>query len=339
MEKSKQKSKYPQKTLVLVYPCHHVYRSVGAIVSEFEENHLKITEMRCMNVTIDFAHKHLENIGWGPDACNKDIPFVMWDCHLASEPLTAMIVEGNNCIPRIKKLISKCRHPFWVDEYLSVYTSYSLEQAQKDFGLWFSSIDSKEVRDTSNRAVHVLPNEVHGPDDQVMAFFERDPFCDVEKENLLLEKMCFFLIQPLAFENHCVGEILSAIGANCSTITGLKLVKKADYPSNKWQLVEKADCPSNKATDGDEYGVAVVVYKARPNLKVTHENPYIKRIDCNGVSEIGSYYIHQSEPGQEVLKDAAEFFESGFTIWAYPHSVALSGCMFEASLIGLASLQ
>ncbi|MCL7050987.1 hypothetical protein MKW94_030507 [Papaver nudicaule] len=302
-----------QKTFVLAYPCHHIQQSVGAIVTE------------CMDVSENFARKHLINIGWDADAdvdaWDDAIPSGKWDYYLTSRPVTAMIVEGKGCFRQVKKLISQNKFPFWIDGNLTVYTSDSSKQAEKDFDLWFCSVDWKEVVKSSERVVCVRPDEVHGPVDQVLDFIKRDPLRDVKKElreNFLLEYMCFFFIKPLAFRKHCVGKVLSAIEANCSSITGLKLVP---------------------TTGGDEYGVAVIAFDVESNLIIKHQNPSIMPNDCNGVFEIGSDYIQQNEPGQEVLKEASLFFESGFTVWAYPYSIGLGGCMFEASLVGLASMQ
>ncbi|MCL7041952.1 hypothetical protein MKW94_012761 [Papaver nudicaule] len=316
-----------EKTFVLAHPEHHMWRSVGNIVTEFEIMNLNVTELRCMNVSKDFARQHLANIGWGADAQDDAIPFGHWDYHLTSRPVTAMIVEGKGCFRQVKKLISQQKFPFWINDKLAVYTSGSKDQAEKDFGQWFCL--NKVV---SERVVCVLPGEVHGPVNQIEDFWHRDPFCNAKKnfrDNFYLEDMCFFFIKPLAFRKRCVGELLHAIEAISFSIKGLKLVKKADFPSKAWPPAD---------SDEDEYGVAVVASHVGSNLIITHENPYMKPINHDGVFKIGSNYVHQGEPGKEVLEDATEFFESGLTVWVYPHSIGLSGCMFEASLVGLASM-
>lgn len=75
-----------------------------------------------------------------------------------------------------------------------------------------------------------------------------------------MERMCVILIKPLAFRDYCVGEILDAIEANCAGIRGLKLVKKPEKHSNAWV----ADSDS----EGNDYGVAVVVYNISSNIKI-----------------------------------------------------------------------
>ncbi|KAI3849984.1 hypothetical protein MKX03_035963, partial [Papaver bracteatum] len=50
-------------------------------------------------------------------------------------------------------------------------------------------------------------------------------------------------------------------------------------------------------------------------------------------------YLHKSEPGQGLLEAASEFFRFGFTVWEYDGHCMMYGGMFEASLVGLDSLQ
>lgn len=56
---------------------------MGFIVSEFENLKLKIIEMSCMEVTKDFALKHLSNIQWDPKDGN-------WVDNIASDPVVAL---------------------------------------------------------------------------------------------------------------------------------------------------------------------------------------------------------------------------------------------------------
>lgn len=67
----------------------------GVLVSEFEKLDLNITEMRCMEVTRDFAHEHVVNIGWDPEAFFEDIPIPFGSCVdcIAFGHIGAMILE------------------------------------------------------------------------------------------------------------------------------------------------------------------------------------------------------------------------------------------------------
>ncbi|KAI3852641.1 hypothetical protein MKW92_018914 [Papaver armeniacum] len=323
MEEGKEKKSFHrshlQKTFVLAYPIHFNNRSVGFIVSEFEKLELKIIEMSCMEVTKDFALKHVFNIEWDPKDGN-------WVDNIASDPVVAMVVEGDECMSKFNELISKKQLPFWVDGEPTVYSSNTWKQAQKDIGLWFEPVSFKDALRSSKKLVSVVPGGVYGPSDQLFTLFFR-----VFKDNFFMERMCVILINPLAFRNHCVGEILDAIEANCTGIRGLKLVKKPEKHSKAWD----ADSDS----DGNEYGVAVVVYNINSNIKIVLEDPNFKLIDHDeGVFETGSNYLYKSEPDQEVLEAASEFFDYGFSVWAFPNHCMVRGCMFQASLIGLESL-
>ncbi|RZC51102.1 hypothetical protein C5167_019528 [Papaver somniferum] len=193
-----------QKTFVLAYPWLFRQRSMGVLVSEFEKLKLNITEMRCMVVTPDFARKHLVNIKWDPEAFSESIPlpFASWiDC-IAHGPVTAMIVEGDDAVQKVRELSKKQQLPFQVVErkkvYSSdsrglmkqevielwretVYTSHSGDQAKIDIDLWFGSTDFDETIDFEKRArestkvVFVLPGgKTYGPLDQVKDVWKRD---------------------------------------------------------------------------------------------------------------------------------------------------------------------
>ncbi|KAI3928349.1 hypothetical protein MKW98_023950 [Papaver atlanticum] len=189
---------------------------------------------------------------------------------------------------------------------------------------------------TSNLVVAIIV-EGKGAIDIVSALItdKQPPFWNTmgdPEDNFDMEDMCVFLINPLAFEDHCVGEILGAIENNCHGIRGIKLVKKEDCPSKLWT---SGSAPSDR-------GVAVVGYLVKPGLNITSVNPTAKRINYSeGSFEIGSDYVQQSGTGKRVLENATKFFKSGFSVWACPeHSeYSLEGCMFEASLVGLVKPQ
>lgn len=105
-----------QQTFVLAYPCHYAHGSVGAILTKFQKSDLKIIEMRCMDVTRNFAQKHVRNIGWDPEAYEDNVPYGNWANYIASNPVVAMIVEGKGARDKVHELISEKQHPFWRDE-------------------------------------------------------------------------------------------------------------------------------------------------------------------------------------------------------------------------------
>ncbi|KAI3856985.1 hypothetical protein MKX03_019045 [Papaver bracteatum] len=329
-----QKQQLHERTFVLAYPCHHTYRSVGEIVFEFEKLGLDITEMGCMHVNKAFAQKHVESTGLEPDEFALH-PFRNLAYYLASKPVVAMIVEGKGAILKVCALISDKQPPFWFTKGIpTVYASPSDDLAKNDIERWFQPVDLKEMKH-SKKVVCVLPDELHGPWDQVKQALEKDCFRDVQpaiKDNFHMEDMRVFLINPLAFKEHCVGYILEAIENNCAGIRGIKLVKKEDCPSKLWT---SDSVPSDR-------GVAVVGYLVKPALNITSVDPTVKRINYSeDVFEIGSNYVRQNEPWEGVLEHATNFFKSGFSVWACPERSAysLDGCMFEASLVGLVERQ
>ncbi|RZC89713.1 hypothetical protein C5167_035709 [Papaver somniferum] len=292
--------------------------------------------MRYMDVTQNFAQKHVRNIRWDPEAYEDNEPYGNWVNYIVSNPVVVMIVEGKGAMDKVHELISEKQLPFWRDEEATVYTSSSPDQAKIDIGTWFRSIDLEKEMRNSKKVVAVLPDNVHGPVHDVEQTF-RNIYEDVTKlpprrsfrkfkDWFSMEDMCVLLINPLAFQRCCAGQVLDAIQANCSSIRGIKLVRKADYPSNLW--------PTHSAPS--EYGIAVVVWDLEPSVTITHENPDSKYINyIKGEFIIGSNYIHQSEPGKEVLEHATKIFKSGFSVWAYPNGFDLGGYIFEASLVGL----
>ncbi|KAI3857501.1 hypothetical protein MKX03_033314 [Papaver bracteatum] len=94
-----------RKTFVLAYPSYLIYRDIGNFVAELEKLSLKITEMRCMNVSEDFARKHLVKIGL--IAAERLAPEI-WIQYITYGPVVAMIVEGDkNSVKQYIELVSK----------------------------------------------------------------------------------------------------------------------------------------------------------------------------------------------------------------------------------------
>ncbi|KAI3872222.1 hypothetical protein MKW98_011714 [Papaver atlanticum] len=94
-----------RKTFALAYPSYFIYRGIGNFVTELEKLGLKITEMRCMNVSEDFARKHLVNIKRVSD---ENLPPEKWVRNISCNPCVAMIVEGDNSsVNEVTELISK----------------------------------------------------------------------------------------------------------------------------------------------------------------------------------------------------------------------------------------
>ncbi|KAI3960592.1 hypothetical protein MKX01_003766 [Papaver californicum] len=266
------------KTFVLAYPCYFNHRCIGHVVAQFEKSGFNITD------------------------------------YIASDPVVAMTVEGDNIVEKVIELTSKKELPLWDVTGERRFMPAS-RRNENDFDV-----------PKSKKVVFILPTgKIYGPRDQVEAVLKHDESYEIKKDfkdNFFMENMCVFLIKPLAFQERCAGEILDAIESNSS---------------NAWLT----DSDSSSEIAGDEYGVAVVAYgikscftriKIKPGntKKINHHNDEFE-------IEIGC------EPGQGpqgVLEAAKEFFKYGFSVWAYPpDNCLLFGCIFEASLVGLKLLQ
>ncbi|KAI3941562.1 hypothetical protein MKW92_029103 [Papaver armeniacum] len=309
-----------EKTFVLAYPCFYYYNCIGNL-------------MRCMNVSEDFAREHLNNINWNPEAFYADVPSGSLVGFLTSNPVVAMIIEGDNSVQKVSQLTSKKERPFWDSKRASVYASESGEQALLDIALWFRA--PKFDITQSKTIVFMLPRgEIYGPRRKIEAKLKENELYELKPElqdNFALENMCVFLIKPLAFRDRCVGEILDAIESNSYGVRGLTLVK-ISVPNKGWLT------DSLSTIDDDECGLAVVAYHIKSCFKMRSGN--IKKIDHdNKVFEIGSDYLHKSEPGQGVLEAASEFFHHGYSVWEYQGHRSVFGGIFQASLVGLDPLQ
>ncbi|KAI3973895.1 hypothetical protein MKX01_030471 [Papaver californicum] len=129
--------------------------------------------MTCMDEIRDFARKHVVNIGSDPEDYDETVPYMNWASYIASKPVIAMLVEGKGTIDKVHKLISQKQLPFWNSHgKLTVYTSSSPDQAEKDIGTWFRSIDTEKEMRGSKKVVFVLPDELHGPVHEVEQTFQ-----------------------------------------------------------------------------------------------------------------------------------------------------------------------
>ena len=86
------------RTLVLIKPDGVARSKIGAIISRFEDKGLKVTALKLMKLDRDRAEKHY--------AVHKGKPFYESLLnYITSAPLVAMVVEGNNCIEIVRKLV------------------------------------------------------------------------------------------------------------------------------------------------------------------------------------------------------------------------------------------
>jgi nucleoside-diphosphate kinase len=82
----------------LIKPDGVARSKIGAIISRFEDKGLKVTALKLMKLDRERAEKHY--------AVHKGKPFYESLLnYITSAPLVAMVVEGNNCIEIVRKLV------------------------------------------------------------------------------------------------------------------------------------------------------------------------------------------------------------------------------------------
>ena len=130
-----------EKSLVLIKPDAVKKNLIGKIISKYEENNLKVIDLRMEKITEKFASKHYkEHIG-------KDfyVPLLKF---ITSGPLCALVLEGENAIERIREIngntdpekakAGTIRKSFSSNKTENcVHASDSLESSKREIKLWF----------------------------------------------------------------------------------------------------------------------------------------------------------------------------------------------------------
>ncbi len=86
------------RTLVLIKPDGVIRSKIGEIISRFENKGLKIVALKMVKLTKQKAEQHY--------AVHKGKPF--YDSllnYITSGPLIAIMIEGDNCIEIVRKLV------------------------------------------------------------------------------------------------------------------------------------------------------------------------------------------------------------------------------------------
>ena len=86
------------RTLVLIKPDGVIRSKIGEIISRFENKGLKIVALKMVKLTKQKAEQHY--------AVHKGKPF--YDSllnYITSGPLVAIMIEGDNCIEIVRKLV------------------------------------------------------------------------------------------------------------------------------------------------------------------------------------------------------------------------------------------
>ncbi len=121
-----------EKSLVLIKPDAVERNLIGQILSIYEENDLKITDMKMVLADNEIAEEHY--------AEHKGQPYFekLMNCVTCS-PLIALVLEGENAISRIRDLHKNVIRPkYALDGTLnSVHASDSEYNAEREINIWF----------------------------------------------------------------------------------------------------------------------------------------------------------------------------------------------------------
>jgi len=132
-----------ERTFVMIKPDGVQRRLIGKILQRFEEAGLKIVAMKFLKVTQELAEKHYE--------IHKGKPFYeSLIKYITSGPVLAMVIEGQNAIERIRKMVGAtdpqkampgtirgdfCQH---IGRNI-IHASDAKETAEKEIKLWFNN--------------------------------------------------------------------------------------------------------------------------------------------------------------------------------------------------------
>lgn len=123
-----------EKSLVLIKPDAVERNLIGKILAIYEENDLKIVNMKLILANKEIAEEHYSE--------HKGQPYFekLIKCVTCS-PLIALILEGDNAILRVRDLNKNVIRPkYAIDGTLnSVHASDSEYNAEREINIWFKN--------------------------------------------------------------------------------------------------------------------------------------------------------------------------------------------------------
>lgn len=130
-----------EQTLVLIKPDAVERNLIGAILSEYERNGLKIADMKMLTATKAIAEEHY--------AEHTERPFFgeLVD-YITSGPIVAFVIEGEDAISRVRALNGATNPEDAEDNTIralygvslsenTVHASDSPKSAEKEISIWF----------------------------------------------------------------------------------------------------------------------------------------------------------------------------------------------------------
>ncbi|HEC76132.1 MAG TPA: nucleoside-diphosphate kinase [Thermoplasmatales archaeon] len=130
-----------ERTFVMIKPDGVQRRLIGKVLQRIEESGLKVVAMKFLRVSTKMAERHYE--------IHKGKPFYEGLIkYITSGPVVAMVVEGENAIENIRKMVGatdpKKAQPGTIrGDYAQhigrniIHASDGKETARKEIALWF----------------------------------------------------------------------------------------------------------------------------------------------------------------------------------------------------------
>ncbi|MGL5615453.1 MAG: nucleoside-diphosphate kinase [Sarcina sp.] len=130
-----------EKTLVLIKPDAVERNLIGAITKIYEDNGLKVINMKLEKITEELAKEHYKEHE-GKSFYENLIKYI------TRSPLVAMVLTGENAIEKVRELNGKTNPENAAEGTIrklyaingsenSVHASDSLESANREIKLWF----------------------------------------------------------------------------------------------------------------------------------------------------------------------------------------------------------
>ncbi|KMT21082.1 nucleoside-diphosphate kinase [Clostridium cylindrosporum] len=130
-----------EKTLVLIKPDAVERNFVGKILALYEENGLKITELKMLNATEELAKTH-----YAEHVEKPFFPEIL--AYITRSPIVALILEGEDAIAKVRAINGSTdpkeaaegtvRNLYAVSKSEnSVHASDSVESAEREIKIWF----------------------------------------------------------------------------------------------------------------------------------------------------------------------------------------------------------
>ena len=137
-----------ERTLVLIKPDAVEQNIIGKIISFYEDAGLKIIALKMEQVERKVAEEHYKE-HYGKSFYNSLIEFI------TRSPLCALIVEGENCIDKVREINGATNHKEQKEGTIRkryakgitencVHASDSIESSEREMKIWFPNLNYKK---------------------------------------------------------------------------------------------------------------------------------------------------------------------------------------------------